>query len=290
MAKKAPVPTRFELEVKGWYSKNQKALLNLAGDRAEVRKILAALSWSVSRNPKLMDCKMESIGDCLMQSAQTGLYPGAMHECSYVPYKGKATFIPEYRGLVRLAWQGGTVSGSPYADVVYENDEFEFEKGTNHYLRHVPFLGDDSERGKPIAVYAVIPCHGGMHFEVKNIDWVKKREKVAPGSSSAESPWKKWWDEQARKTILKYALKGIPKSSRLAVAINSDNAAENPEYQKKEVVDADFSDLVDEVVPSPAQAQIEEPEQRVEIIKQSQAAVASPLSGIGARSRGAQAV
>ena len=176
-------------------------------------------------NPALWDCSKESLVSCLMTSAKLGLYPGVGGECAYVPFKGEATFIPMYQGLIRLAFESGYVSKIS-AHVVYENDFFEYKLGLEEVLNHVPADGD---RGKRKAVYAVISMKdGSKSFEVmfeKQINLIKA-EIYSAGKE--KSPWntERDIDWMWKKTVLKQALKVVPRSSNLRVMLEHDGKIE----------------------------------------------------------------
>ena len=146
-------PLVFEKKMFDWFKTNGKRMATFAGSEEEAKQMLAGLFYAAARTPRLTECSTSSLGDCLMQSAQLKLYPGALQQCAYLPFnnnkKGcvEATFTPMYQGLVKLAYNTRQIK-SIQAEVVYENDEFAYEKGTHKFLRHKPFLGADKDRGR----------------------------------------------------------------------------------------------------------------------------------------------
>ena len=235
-------PIAFENRISEGYKLNGKRLETLAGGKEEARKIVAGFMYAASRVPQLMECSEASLWDCMLQSAQLQLYPGALQQCAYLPFRDNkkgcmvATFVPMYQGLVKLAFNTGLVK-SIQADVVYERDEFSFEKGTNKHLKHVPFLGSDADRGAAIAVYCVVETTEGVHFEVKSTDWVLGIMKRSKAAAKGGSPWDTDIDEMAKKSVFKHAAKWIPKSPTLAEAIEIDNAVERPDIVIHPVMD-----------------------------------------------------
>ncbi len=241
-------PVSFEKKMVDWFKANGRRMATFAGSEEEAKQMLAGLFYAAARVPRLLECTTQSLGDCLMQSAQLGLYPGAMQQCAYLPFNDRkkgvtvAQFAPMYQGLVKLAFNTRQIR-SIQSDVVYEGDEFEFEKGTNKYLRHKPFLGPDEERGKPIAVYCVIESLSGAQFEVKSTAWVEGIRKKSARGSSDDSPWNTNWEEMARKSIFKQARKWIPSDSKLAQAIEIDNSIERPDLQKPALLEFETAAL-----------------------------------------------
>lgn len=196
-----------------------------------------------SRAPALLACSAESIYSSLMDASQLGLEPFTGLNLSYIiPYRNgktgvnEAKFIPSYRGMIELARRTGQIK-SIDADVVYEKDRWEVEKGLTPKLVHVP-LYDGKDRGKPVLVYAIARFKdGGYQFEVMTIQQV---EFVRTKSKSSNSgPWVEFWDEMARKTCLKKLLKLCPMSTDLAKAVARDNAAETDD----DYLDADYIDI-----------------------------------------------
>jgi recombinase, phage RecT family len=161
-----------------------------------------------------------------------------MQECAYVPfYNGKlgrkeAQFMPMYQGLIKLVTQTGFVRKMD-AQVVYENDKFDFEYGSKEYLSHRPCLRD---RGEKIAVYAAATLDNGEYKFIvmsrEDVEAIKKSSKAA-NSDKMDSPWKhaEFEDAMWRKTAIKQLCKLLPKSTEVAQAIELDNQAETQEQK-----------------------------------------------------------
>jgi recombination protein RecT len=172
---------------------------------------IARIALTVLRQtPALARCTPESFLGALMTSAQLGLEPGPLGESYLVPYGTVATFIPGYRGLAKLAWQSGQVE-SIAAEVVFENDEFDWAMGDDAHITHRPTLDNP---GKAIAVYAIVKLkNGGVMRGVMSVAAV---EKVRARSRAGKAgPWVTDWDEMAKKTVLKRTFKLAPLSPEL---------------------------------------------------------------------------
>lgn len=182
---------------------------------------MARIATTVLRQtPALARCTPESFLGALMTASQLGLEPGPLGEAYLVPYGNTVTFIPGYRGLVKLAFQSGRME-SIAAHVVYEADEFTYQLGLSQVLEHKPALTDD--RGKPVAVYAVARFKDGGHaFEVMGISQV---EAIRARSKAGRSgPWVTDWDAMARKTVVKQLAKWLPLSPEFADAAARDES------------------------------------------------------------------
>jgi len=202
---------------------------------------------AASRSPLLLQCVPESIFNAMIDSSQLGLEPFSPLNLSYIlPYKNgktdqyEAKFMPSYRGLLELARRSGEIK-SVHAEVVYERDTIEVEKGLTPKLRHVPVY-DGKDAGKPVLVYAIAHFKdGGYQFvimTVPQVEAIRKRSK-----SPNNGPWVEFWEQMALKTVLKNLLKFCPSSTQLLTAMEKDNSVETGE----EVIDVDNIEMPTEV-------------------------------------------
>ncbi len=115
------------------------------------------------KTPLLMECEPMSFIAAVMVASQLGLEIGILGSAYIVPFKNnkkgivECNLIPGYRGFIDLARRSGNII-SISAEIVYENDIFDFEKGLNEKLIHKPKLTD---RGDMIAAYAVEKLRDG---------------------------------------------------------------------------------------------------------------------------------
>jgi recombination protein RecT len=147
---------------------------------------------------------------------------GPLGEGYLVPYKNKgryeAQLIIGYRGLINLARRSGMVS-EIYAHCVYENDTFEIELGTDPHIKHRPALSD---RGDMIGAYAVYSTTEGS----KDFEYMSKEEidRIRASSRAGNNgPWVQWYEEMARKTVIRRLSKRMPMSVEMAQAVEIDN-------------------------------------------------------------------
>lgn len=172
---------------------------------------------TLRKTPKLANCSPESFLGALMTCSQLGVEPGATGEAYLVPFGRECTFVLGYKGMAKLFWQS-PMAKSLDAQVVYENDQFDYEYGLEPYLRHKPVLGD---RGRAIAYYAVATTvSGGSAFVVLSPQDVEKHRKFSKQSGSG--PWKDHYDAMAKKTCVRELFKLLPVSVELAQAVAQD--------------------------------------------------------------------
>ena len=211
----------------------KKALPSVITPERFTRMALSA----ISSNAKLQACNQTSFLAAMMQAAQLGLEPNTpLGQAYIIPYGNNAQFQIGYKGLIDLAYRSGEVTIVD-AQVVYENDEFEYELGLDPKLKHKPALKD---RGNPILYYAMFRTkEGGFGFQVMSIEDIRKHAQKYSKSYSS-GPWQTNFDEMAKKTVLKKALKYAPLKSDFAKAVSADETV-------KSVIEEDMADIPSDV-------------------------------------------
>lgn len=199
----------------------KKALPSVITPERFTRMVFSALSST----PKLADCSPQSFLAAMMTAAQLGVEPNtALGQAYLLPYRNhgqmECQFQLGYKGLIDLAYRSGEVSVIQ-AHTVYENDVFEYELGMNPKLRHVPAKAD---RGEAVAYYAMFKTKdGGYGFEVMSVDDVQRHaQRYSKSYGSGSSPWRSNFDEMAKKTVLKRALKYAPLKSDFVRGVAQD--------------------------------------------------------------------
>lgn len=199
----------------------KKALPSVITPERFTRMVLSALSST----PKLAKCSPQSFLAAMMTAAQLGVEPNtALGQAYLLPYRNhgqmECQFQLGYKGLIDLAYRSGEVSVIQ-AHTVYENDVFEYELGMDPKLRHVPAKAD---RGEAVAYYAMFKTKdGGYGFEVMSVDDVQRHaQRYSKSYGSGSSPWRSNFDEMAKKTVLKRALKYAPLKSDFVRGVAQD--------------------------------------------------------------------
>lgn len=199
----------------------KKALPSVITPERFTRMVLSALSST----PKLAECSPKSFLAAMMTAAQLGVEPNtALGQAYLLPYRNhgqmECQFQLGYKGLIDLAYRSGEVSVIQ-AHTVYENDVFEYELGMDPKLRHVPAKAD---RGEAVAYYAMFKTKdGGYGFEVMSVDDVQRHaQRYSKSYGSGSSPWRSNFDEMAKKTVLKRALKYAPLKSDFVRGVAQD--------------------------------------------------------------------
>jgi recombination protein RecT len=215
-------------------------------------RMVRIVMTEIRRTPDLLKADPASLFGAVIQAAQLGLEPGINGQAYLVPFRNNRTgrievqFIPGYKGLMDLARRSGNVK-KIVARVVRAGDEFEFELGTEEYVRHRPRSGPDA----PVtAAYAVAVFDDGTtQIEVmsrEEIDRIRARSKAGSG------PWVTDYEEMAKKTVARRLCKYLPASVELQTAVALDEMAEAGQSQRHEAwlqvtpLDAVVEDVVDD--------------------------------------------
>ncbi len=166
---------------------------------------------AVSTTPTLLECTPNSIVIAALEAAQLGLEPtGILGGAYMLPYRNRdagtteAKLIVGYRGYIDLIHRAGSVK-SIEARVVYEGDLFEVEYGTTKRIRHVPYFLVGKEQGDRRCVYWIAEMPGETQFDVLPMSEIEKARKSS--KSRDRGPWIEWYDEMAKKTAIRRAVK-----------------------------------------------------------------------------------
>jgi recombination protein RecT len=258
------VVIRRELQKTVVVEQVQKALSGLERYVSADKLIRVALT-AIGNDYKLAQCSPVSVIGSVIQLGQVGLVPdGFLGQAYMIPFWNnrakcyEANPIIGYRGYGELAVRSGKAT-SVDAHVVYKGDVFDYEYGANPFLKHKPQM-DPQKRGDPIAAYAIVYMKEGPHrFEVMPLDAILKIQQESQGADSEDSPWKKWWEEMARKTPMRKLAKWVPLSPEFQMAAGIDELSELG--KRRTVVDAKTGEVfvVPEGVVSESAPTIERP-------------------------------
>ena len=198
-------------------AKNMEVIEKSIPKHMTPERMLRIAFTTIQNTPGLADCTMYSLVAAVVEASQLGLEIDGRGLAYLVPFKDRAQLIVGYKGKVQLFYQTN-MGKDIYAEAVYENDEFAYERGLNPILYHKPKFGGD--RGKMIGVYCVAELvNGGKPFAVLNAKDIEKIKKVSPASSSSYSPWNTWEEEMWKKSAVHRLSKMIPSSPEMQRAV-----------------------------------------------------------------------
>lgn len=155
-----------------------------------------------------------SVHLAMVNVASVGLTLSPANAYAYlVPRDGAIVLDISYKGLIKIATDTGSVEWVR-ADLVYESDEFTYN-GPAEMPTHKanPFKG----RGDPVGVYCIAKTHGGdILTEVMSMDELAKiRGKSMSYIKKKSGPWVEWFDQMAKKAVIKRASKTWPYTDRM---------------------------------------------------------------------------
>jgi len=180
---------------------------------------------ALNNTPALQQCSPLSFIGALLNAAQLGLEPNTpLGQAYLIPYKNKGQlecqFQIGYKGLIDLAYRNGQMQ-TIQAQVVYENDQFEYEYGLEPKLVHKPAFEDRGEMKYFYGLFRTV--NGGFGFSVMSKAEMDQYAKTySKAYDSGYSPWKTSYEEMAKKTVIKQALKYAPIKTDFQRAISSD--------------------------------------------------------------------
>lgn len=207
----------------------------------------------MKRNPKLRQSDFTSLMGALVQAGKLGLEIGI--NAHLVPFWNKhnscyeVQMIPDYRGLIALARRSGEIAQFS-AHPVYKTDIFDYQYGSDEFLKHKP-IATDEERGEDDIrfFYAIARFKGGTtQFDVMTkaeVDKIRARSRAKD-----DGPWVTDYVQMGCKTVSKRLCKYLPVSIELQEVVRMDDLHEAGKPQQNQaVIDTSYTVVPDEDEP-----------------------------------------
>jgi recombination protein RecT len=176
---------------------------------------------------KVANENSQSVHLAMINVASTGLTLNPANAYAYlVPRDGQIVLDISYKGLIKIATDSGAIVWAR-ADVVYANDTF-----TYHGPASIPDHQADpfkQDRGEVIGVYCIAKTKDGdILTEVMPMSEIAKiRDKSMAYAKKKSGPWVEWFEQMAKKAIIKRASKTWPYTNdKLAQVIEVANNSE----------------------------------------------------------------
>jgi len=192
----------------------------LGSDPATVERFKTVLLSALTGSPKLLQADPATLVQAMREAAMWDLEPDGI-DAVIVPYWNskrsvyEADFQVTARGYVTVLYRSPRVLFVD-ADLIYEADYFEYEKGAVPRLVHRPQMFGD--RGKRIGAYALVQLNTGfVRPIVLNETAIDARRKR--GRDPEKGTWAEWPDEMARKTALRALMSLVPIERGVKVAL-----------------------------------------------------------------------
>jgi len=167
----------------------------------------------------------------ILLCAELGLNPSAdVGEFYFLPFGSKITPILGYKGVINLILRSGEIS-KLWSEIVYQDDEFEYELGLEPKLIHKPNHERTNKNVK--YVYAVAKLTNGETMfkvmskkEIMEIVEMSKYPNALYGSNKDPQGW------MYKKTVIKQLSKTLPKDYYGKRGISVDDKVEGGGYLK----------------------------------------------------------
>lgn len=213
--------------------------IDLIGEKNFKRETSFAIQ-AVNSNTYLATATPQSVAKAIWNVAITGLSLNPVLKLAYItPRKVngvlEALLMPSYQGMTKLITDTGSVK-QIVAHVVYRNDTFEVEYGTDIKLIHKPKFGKHTNEDVTHAYAIATLQDGSKQFEVMDIEEIYSIRARSDGYRAFKSGkastaiWESDFGEMCRKTVIKRLCKYLPKSvinekwEKVMQAVDIDNS------------------------------------------------------------------
>lgn len=206
---------RFKSNLALMFERNELALPSSVKPEAFRNAAIVAYQDSAY----LQRCTPQSVFKALRTLAVAGLVPDG-REAAIVPFKDAAQAMPMVYGLIKVARNSGKVK-TLWAEVVYEGELLSIEivdgeRKFKHTMEDGSPIDAMSRGGKIRGAFAVAKLEdGSIDFQPMSFDEIEKRRK-ASANQRGNGPtgiWEKWYEEMAKKTVIRNLCKRLPMSS-----------------------------------------------------------------------------
>lgn len=183
-------------------------------------RFMRVVLTAISMNPELRDVERRSLFTSAVKAATDGLVPDG-REGAFVTFGGKAQWMPMVAGIIKKVRNSGELL-SLMSNVVYEKDTFKYWiDDAGEHVQHEPNVLTEN-RGNLVAVYAIAKTkEGGVYTEVMSRGQIDQVRNVSRAKNAG--PWSSWYDEMARKTVIRRLSKRLPMSTDLEETVRRDD-------------------------------------------------------------------
>lgn len=187
---------------------------------------------------KLMSCSPESIAGVIKHCCQLGLELGwgsGTPDIYLIPYGKDAQMQLSYTGDLKLARRSGLLK-SAYSDIIYSGDEFEaWNDMDGQHFKHKKTGWQNQSPENIQAVYAVaVTTDDTPYLEVMTKEAIDELERKTRKGQNQSPAWRDWWDQMARKTVLRRVLKKLPQGKEQPLAESLDNQSMTIDVETKD--------------------------------------------------------
>lgn len=186
-------------------------------------RFMRVVMTAIAQTPDLRNANRRSLLTSCVRAATDGLVPDG-REAALVTFRTKSgpevIYFPMVAGILKKVRNSGELK-SIMSNVVYEQDEFNYWiDDAGEHITHKPNISGD--RGKFLAVYGIAKTKDdGVYVEVMSRSQIEQVRNVSRAKDNG--PWRDWYDEMARKTVIRRLAKRLPMSTDLEAVIQRDD-------------------------------------------------------------------
>ena len=201
-------------------------------------RFMRVVVTALTQNPALKTADRRSLLTAAVKAATDGLLPDG-REGAFVTFYdkrakvNKVQWMPMIGGVLKKLRNSGKLQ-SIACHVVYQADSFRhWIDDAGEHLTHEPStLALD--RGALLGVYAMARTKdGGTYIEVMSRMQVEQVRAVSKAGDGG--PWQSWYDEMARKTVVRRLSKRLPMSTDVEQMFEHDNETYDLQATAREV-------------------------------------------------------
>ena len=227
------VLTNFNTSIEKYEKKNLTDLL--LGTNTSPQKFKQMLVNELERSPKLQDAFLKnpaSFFASALYCAELNLSPSSLvGEFFFTVSKDQVKPILGYKGLVALLLRSNKVK-KIWAEVVYTEDDFEYELGLEPKMVHIPNFNSVKTCDNIKCIYACAKIEDEVVFKVMTLEEIKTIVDMLETPSeyyfNDKKDPEKW---SLKKVVLKQMSKLMPKEDdRLLKAVSYDDNVEGGGY------------------------------------------------------------
>lgn len=223
-------------------------------ESGRAQQFSTAIAVMAQKDPLFKQANPMSVVTGMMACVHLNLMPNTPEQYAYlIPYRNNRSggvdiqFQVGYKGLIEMAYRSSQIK-SMNAELVFKGDKFDVELGSDRRLVHKPSFDIDRTKYDDVThAYMTAKLENGdVVFEVmtrKELDKIQQSAKA----KSTDTPWHKWPEMMARKTVIKRGVKLLPSSgedNRLAFAAAVDSWAEagKLKFESGNIIEGEVAD------------------------------------------------
>lgn len=202
----------------------QEAFASTLPDHIPPERFKRVVLRAVQKDPNLLNADRASLFMSAMDAANDGLLPDG-REAAFVVFNTKqgrkVQYMPMIFGILKKVRNSGELK-SIAVRVVYGGDQFRYwidESGEHiHYE-----AADNPDKSMFRRAFAIaLTKDDGRYIEVMDAEDIEKVRNVS--RAKGNGPWVDWWEEMAKKTVLRRLAKRLPMSTDLDDLMRRDDA------------------------------------------------------------------